>query len=261
MDSGFRVATRVALFFLISALFSSCAVVPSIDLAREAAKVPPEAQPLFKALKERESFLVALRAMAHVSIDSMSGRQSVNVAVILQSPRYMRLEFMTPVGLSTASFATDGKAYQYIDLDRQQFMEGKLTSDTLKDRLGLAMEYDLLWQAMAGQIPFPLRNFRRVEIEDMALYAMAEAKPGYETRNVYSLESNLPLEHIESDEAGVDLTLLRFDNYTQVNGYALPQSILFANPFAKVIIQYSDVIINDAVGGDAFFLTPTWDVL
>ncbi|MDH4099171.1 MAG: DUF4292 domain-containing protein [Nitrospirota bacterium] len=259
MNPGFRITAHIVPLLFAAGLFSSCALVPSMDAARDASKVPAEAQPLFKALKERESFLVALRAIAYVTIDSMAGRQSTSVTVILQSPRYMRLEFISPAGFSTASFVSDGKTYQYIDLDKQQFMEGKLTSDTLKDRLGLVLEYDLLWQAMAGQIPFPLANFRKVEIDGKVLHALAEAKPGYETRNVYSLESNLPLEHIESDESGVDLTLLRFDNYARINNYALPKSILFANAFAKVSVKYNDVIVNDAVGGDAFFLTPTWD--
>lgn len=183
----------------------------------------------------------------------------MNVALILQSPRYMRIEFVTPAGIATGSFASDGKSYQYVDLDKQQFIAKKLTSDSLKETLGLVIDYNDLWLALAGQIPFPVESLKKVESEGDRLHAISEARPGYETRSIYDLLRNLPLERIENDESGLDLTLLRFENFQEVGGYALPKSFIFANSFAKVTFQYIDVVVNDVVNEDAFYLTAPWD--
>lgn len=183
----------------------------------------------------------------------------MNVALILQSPRYMRIEFVTPAGIAMASFTSDGTTYQYLDLDKQQFITKKLTSDTLKETLGLVIDYNDLWQALAGQLPFPVESLKKVESEGDRLHAITETRPGYEARNIYDLSGNLPLERIESDESGIDLTLLRFEGFQEVSGYTLPKSFIFANSFAKVTFQYKDVVINDVVNEDAFYLTPPWD--
>lgn len=245
--------------FLLLLIINSCAPLKLNRLQDLSGPIPPGAKALVEAIEKREYSFIALRSFAQITYETMLDKKTAQTVIMLQYPRSLRIEFMSPAGLPYASFASDGKTYQYLDYNSRQFTTKKLTPDSMKEALGIPVEYSDLWYALSGQIPFPFKGFQKVEQEGTRLHAIAETRPRYETRVIYDITSNLPSEKIDSDEVGVDLTILRFGDFQKLSDFMVPQAIIFANPVVKVVLRYSNTMLNDVVDDDAFLISPPWE--
>ncbi len=214
-----RAATRVGIAFALS-LLAACAA--PVQRPGPVAAADPEA--VFAAVRAREDRLVTMRA--RFTADSRRGREhhSTDGVLLVKKPDRFRLRMMLPLGLTVFDFVQAGQREQ-LTLP----LQGRVVSGTPPADLMPMSQADLDEAFLRGPAAFPGTCVARAAAPALVVVVCRD-QSGNVLRRIAVERATATITQEVSYDQGRPHLVLRYDDYRQVDGTALPYHIEMLYP-------------------------------
>jgi len=202
----------------------------------------------------------ALKGIAKVKVRSSGRTFSVKELVSVQSPYYLRLETLNPLGHPVFYAVTNGKEAFIFDPSEKKFYSGSASPETLSLFIPLSLGIEELVPIVLGRMPLIDYDAGQVNCKEVdGFYSLQlSAKDGSQLQRIKISTGNFTI--VESGtyaQGGELITSVQFDDYEMVGDVLFPKRISVSIPHdeTRAIISYKQLEILPEISPDEFRLT------
>jgi hypothetical protein len=218
-------------------------------------------QSVKKALQERSEYFNDLTASSRLTIKSDERKTGLRQIILLQKGPYIRMETLGFFGRTSAYFASNRDGIKIYYPEEGKYFTGRLSSHNLLNFLGIDMGVADLVMLLTGNLPedekYAGETLSFLPKEGMYLLSQTNGEGPYPERLVWLEPENLhPIAIKYYGSNTVPVVEFRYDEYRDVNGFALPIRVVITRPAqgVEITLQHTSVQVNKGVSKTAFLL-------
>lgn len=214
-----------------------------------------------KELQERSEYFNDLTASSRLTIKSDERKTGLRQILLLQKGPYIRMETLGFFGQTSAYFASNTDGIKIYYPEKGKYFTGRLSSHNLLNFLGIDMGVADLVMLLTGNLPeegkYGRETLSFMPKEGTYLLSQTNGDGPYSERLVWLEPENLHLVTIKYYGTDtVPVVEFRYDEYRDVNGFALPTRIVITRPAqgVEITLQHISVEVNKGISKTAFLL-------
>ena len=202
----------------------------------------------------------ALKGIAKVKVRSSDETFSVKELISAQSPHYLRLETLHPLGPPVFYAVTDGKEVFIFAPSEKKFYFGSVSPQTVSLFIPLSLSIEELVPILLGRMPLIDYDGGQATCERANdFYSLQlSAKDGSVLQLLKISADNLTVVESETYEQGGELIIsVQFGDYEMIGDVIFPKKITVFMPHdeTRLIINYKQLEILPDISADEFRLT------
>jgi len=248
---------RAALYCLLLLLLPCCAHRKTLTVQRV---YPPCSPQEILPIITDTGIPVALKGVAKIKWRSSDETFSVKELVSAQSPYYLRLETLNPLGQPVFYAVTNGnEAFMFVPSEKK-FYFGSASRETLSLFIPLSLGLEELVPIFLGRMPLIDYDDGLVscEVADEFYILELSAKDGSMLQRLKISAGNFTVVEGGTYERGGELIIsVQFGDYEMIGDVLFPKkiSVFIPRDETRVIISYKQLDILPEISADEFRLT------
>lgn len=249
----------INLSFLAFTLLMGCALLkqptPPIDLTIDSPEI------LLEKLREGNSRVQSLRALAKVRVNTPEGKHRFSEVVIAQEPERIRMEVLSFFGQLVALLVTDSSRLQALFVTEGRLYEGAASTRNLSRFLPVPLPTEEIVSLLLGKVSLIDFDITALELQrESNLYILRlSSQMGEKTQRLWIDPVNFRTVRSETSFPGEIAQLsAEFSDFNELNGVWFPSSISIKMPLKAIEakVKYRSLELNPVLDLSLFTITP-----
>ena len=241
-------------------LIYACLYVLLIGCAREIPTLEPADIPasvVVEHLEKGREQLQSFRAVGTIQIKGEKQRWSGKAFVLAQLPSCLRLEVLSFFGQPVMYAASDGSTFLIWQPGNNRAYQGLAAQGTLDRLIKFPLDDQEAVLLLAGIVPTRHQveeKIFRLPDNGMMLLQLEDTSSRL-TQKVWLDNDRMIAKRIERLRGGKLELQATFSDFTAIDGWFYPRSIVMEGVETRVTIRYEQIAINESVDQSVFHLT------